>query len=244
VTCVHNVSFDLHPGTVLALLGPNGAGKSTLLQTVAGLLPKLSGTCQLLGKPVSDYTPDSRARVVGYVPQDEAPQFAFTVKQTVLLGRLPHAETYFDSPEDEAIADEAMEQAECADLAQRSITGISGGERQRVWIARALAQKPQVLLMDEPTSHLDVQHALEAVRLVRRLADSGLAVVVAIHDLNLVSALADQAIVLKQGRVALQGACDEVLNCPDLDAVYGVRFHRAEVGGRLVLSPEISLTGC
>jgi iron complex transport system ATP-binding protein len=237
--CLSGIDLELRAGSVLALLGPNGSGKSTLLRTLGGLLKPVAGSVLLDGRAIESYSVDERARRIGFVPQDEAPQFAFTVREAVLLGRLPHAETYFDSRHDEEVAQEAMEAAGCAELALRPVTEISGGERQRVWIARALAQEPQVLLMDEPTAHLDVQHALEAASLVRGLAAQGLAVAVAIHDLNLALSFADRAMLLSGGRVLLAGEAQEVLASPELDRAYGVDFERIEAAGRVLLAPRL-----
>lgn len=237
--CVEGVNFSVGVGQVVALLGPNGSGKSTLLKTIGGLLKKLGGGCSLFGQPVEALASEARAKIVAYVPQDEAPRFSFTVRQAVLLGRVAHAETYFDSPKDFAAAESAMQRAGCLELADRSVLELSGGERQRVWIARALAQEPKLLLMDEPTAHLDVHYALEVARLIKKIAEEGTAIIVAIHDLNLISHFADSALVLREGKVALQGLTQDVLEDKKLDAVYGVQFDRIQATERIALIPKL-----
>jgi iron complex transport system ATP-binding protein len=169
------------------------------------------------------------ARRVAYVPQEETPPFRFTVRQAVVMGRLPHSEGLFDTAEDLNAAEEAMLATDCLHLADRPVNEISGGERQRVLIARALAQSAPILLLDEPTSHLDVRHQVGIVTLLRQLAAQGNVVLVAIHDLNLASVVAQDAILLNEGGVGTQGPCKEVLESPILDEVYDVEFER--IGG-------------
>lgn len=231
------VNFCLEPGTITALLGPNGSGKSTLLKTLAATLPPIEGRINLFGAPIATFPARELARRVAYVPQEEEPQYAFTVAEAVIMGRLPHADSVFDSPEDLDAATDAMRRAGCAELAARSVLELSGGELQRVLVARALAQAPALLLLDEPTSHLDVCHALELVRMLRELAADGLTVLAAIHDLNLASRLADRALLLGGGSLRANAQTADVLNSPELDAVFGVRFMRLDVEGSLLLAP-------
>jgi iron complex transport system ATP-binding protein len=163
---------------------------------------------------------------IAYVPQEELPSFRFTLRQVVVMGRMPYSRGFWDSPEDLAAADEAMRRADCLDLADRSITEVSAGERQRALLARAIAQDAPAMLMDEPTAHLDVGHQLAAGELMRALADSGKAVLVAVHDLNLASASADEGILLDRGTIGFHGPMEDLLEGPHLDAVYGVQFER------------------
>ena len=232
-----DVNLSLLPGSITVLLGPNGSGKSTLLKTLAGSLPVIQGSATLDGRPISSFSARELARKVAYVPQEEEPQYAFSVREAVTMGRLPYADSLYDSKDDVDAAAKAMQQAGCSDLAERSIVELSGGELQRVLIARALAQGPELLLLDEPTSHLDVHYALELVGLLHRLAAGGLTVLVAIHDLTLAARMGDAAVLLGKGKIQAYAKIDEVLNNQALDATFGVEFSRVTVDGKLILVP-------
>lgn len=233
-----DVAFSASEGQVTALLGPNGSGKSTLIRALSGLVPPMSGEILLGGKSIKSLSEAEVACLAATVPQEETHRFGFSVREVVAMGRLSKSQSFFDSDEDLKVADAAMERADCLELAERSVTELSGGERQRVLIARALAQETPVLLLDEPTSHLDVGHQMAAAKLFRELAEAGKAVIVAVHDLNLVSSLADRAVLLQRGRVAADLESEEMLNDPILDAVYGVKFERFRgVDGRARVYP-------
>ncbi|HLK15516.1 MAG TPA: ABC transporter ATP-binding protein [Fimbriimonadaceae bacterium] len=231
------IDLDLAPGTITALIGPNGAGKSTLLKTICASLPPIQGSLSLLGKPLESYSARELARHIAYVPQEEEPQYAFTVREAVIMGRLPHADGLFDSAEDLEAARNAMTQAGCLELEERSVLELSGGELQRVLVARALAQSPTLLLLDEPTSHLDVHHGLDLVRVLRELAGRGLTILVAIHDLNLVSRFADVAVLLGEGGIQAKSSAGDVMKSTALDRIFGVRFKRLDLEEGLVLVP-------
>lgn len=227
-TVLSSIDLRVAPGSVTALLGPNGSGKSTLLKTIAKTIPPISGDVLLGGKSVLKMGYRELARQMAFVPQEEHVPFRFLVRDIVMMGRMPHSDGLLDTAEDEEAAREAMTLAGCLDLADRAITELSGGEKQRVLVARALAQKAQVLLLDEPTSHMDIGHQVAIVRLMRRLVSSGFTVLAAVHDLNLAVLLADSAALIAGGKVALSGPCQEVLNSLVLDEVYQVRFKRMQ----------------
>lgn len=232
-TVLDEVSFDLAPGSCTILLGPNGSGKSTLLKTLAHSIPPLGGEVSVGGEPLGRFRADELARRLAYVPQEEIPPFRFTVRQVVLMGRLPHSAGLFDSVRDHEVAETAMTEADCLDLAQRPINEISGGERQRVLIARALAQQAPILLLDEPTSHLDIGHQMAIAGLVRRLRQEGRTILAAMHDLNLAFEMGERGILLREGRIALHAPMEQVLASPELDQTYGVAFQRiADESGR------------
>jgi iron complex transport system ATP-binding protein len=231
---LEGVNLTLHAGTAAVLLGPNGSGKSTLLKTVCGTLAPRSGELILDGRRIESLSPIELARHVAFVPQEEAPSFRFTVRQAVLMGRMPFSAGFLDTPEDHRLAEEAMREADCLHLAERPITELSGGERQRVLLARALAQGSPLLLLDEPTAHLDIGHQVLVAGLARRLAGQGRALLIAIHDLNLAGELGERAILLLGGRIALEASAEEVLVSEALDEAYGVRFQRMrDAKGRL-----------
>lgn len=225
-TVLSDLEFSLHAGHVAILLGPNGSGKSTLLKTLAQSIPALNGRSSIDGRELASMSASELARLVAYVPQEEVPPFRFTVRQIVLMGRLPLSTGFFDTAADHAAAEAAMEQADCLALADRPISEISGGERQRALIARALAQEAPLLLLDEPTSHLDIGHQVAIVDLIRRLCREGRTVLAAMHDLNLAAEIGDRSMLLAEGRVALDGPTDDVLASPLLDQTYGVPFDR------------------
>ena len=225
------VSLAVRPGRVLALLGPNGCGKSTLLRTMAGLLPPLGGEVLLDGR--RDYSPRQAAQRVAYLPQSRtAPNI--TVRRLVLHGRFP----YLSYPrrygrEDYAAVDRALAAADALDLADRPLPELSGGQRQKAYLAMALAQETEAILMDEPTTFLDIRHQLEVLALVRRLAEEGRGVVLALHDLCLALTAADDVAVLGEGRLLALGGPEAIYQSKVLERVMGVRLDRSEgPGGR------------
>ena len=225
------VSLAAQPGRVLALLGPNGCGKSTLLRTMAGLLPPLGGEVLLDGR--RDYSPRQAAQRVAYLPQSRtAPNI--TVRRLVLHGRFP----YLSYPrrygrEDYETVDRALAAADALDLADRPLPELSGGQRQKAYLAMALAQETEAILMDEPTTFLDIRHQLEVLALVRRLAEEGRGVVLALHDLCLALTAADDVAVLGEGRLLALGGPEAVYQSKVLERVMGVRLDRSEgPGGR------------
>jgi iron complex transport system ATP-binding protein len=177
-TLLEAVSLSIRPGEMVGLIGPNGAGKSTLLRVLGGLWRGARGEIRLAGRPLAACSPREVARLVAHVPQSTALDFAFTVREVVLMGRSPHLGRWqIEGAADRQIAEDAMRMMAVDDLAERFVNTLSGGERQRVFIARALAQQPHVLLLDEPTANLDVRHQLEVLHLVaQRAEEEGLAV--------------------------------------------------------------------
>ncbi len=217
------VSVAVEPGRVLAVVGPNGAGKSTLLRVLAGLLRPSRGEVKLDDRPLHSIPGRERARALAFLAQESACAFPYTVREVVLMGRLPHVGTFqFESEGDRLAAATAILETGLETLADRRVDALSAGERQRVFLAMALAQEPGVLLLDEPTVYLDVRHQVEAFRLLRTLArDRGLAVGVVTHDLGLASRFADDVALLAAGRLAGRGAPAEVMRAETLTACYG-----------------------
>lgn len=237
---LNDVELSLQPGEAVALIGPNGSGKSTLLKTLAGTLAPLKGKIELAGEDLARMRPREAALQIASVPQEEAAPFSFTVRQLVLMGRLARSAGLLDTAQDLTVADEAMRRCDCLHLAERYANELSGGERQRALIARALAAETPILLMDEPTSHLDAPHQAWIVKLVRELSAEGKGVIVALHDLNLVAAMADRAVLVADGAVNLDGTTQEVLASRMLDKAFSVEFERALTSsGRMVVVPRI-----
>jgi iron complex transport system ATP-binding protein len=222
---LHEVSLQVESGQVLALIGPNGAGKSTLVRAASGIIPVETGRIHTNGQDLLSLPPMARARQLAVVPQAVTLPPAFTAWETVLLGRTPYLNFLGQiSVGDEAIARSALERVDAIDLAGRRVGELSGGEQQRVLLARALAQSTPILLMDEPTSHLDLQHQVALMQLARSLAhNDGLSVLVALHDLNLASRYADWLALLVDGRVAAQGSASRVLTPQEIARAYGLQ---------------------
>jgi iron complex transport system ATP-binding protein len=211
-------------GEVLGLIGSNGSGKTTLIRILAGFVAPDRGRIELGGEDIGTMSALRRARHLAYVPQGGRPAFEFTVEQTVLLGRMPYRRGYgsFESQEDFTAADEAIALMNLEDLRNESVTHLSGGELQRVMIARALAQQTPLLLLDEPNAHLDIGHQLSVLQTIRHVAERRRAgVIVSIHDLNLASILCDEVILLHGGRVLGAGTPAEVLRPDLLEVAFG-----------------------
>ncbi|HEV8465160.1 MAG TPA: ABC transporter ATP-binding protein [Pseudolabrys sp.] len=217
----------LSTGEVLALLGPNGGGKTTLLKTLLGLLKPKAGEVRLGGKPLDNYSIRERARVVAYVPQVHISTFAFTVETVVLMGRTAHGSLFSrPSGQDRAVAQAALARFGIAALASRPYTMISGGERQLVLLARALAQEPQFIVLDEPTASLDFGNQGKVMREIRALAKSGHGVLFTTHDPNHALRAADRAYLLREGTRIADGPVATVLNREQLEALYRATVER------------------
>jgi iron complex transport system ATP-binding protein len=221
---LQELTLALHAGEVLVLIGPNGAGKTTLLRALARLLRPKTGTVLLAGQNAWRLSPGTVARHLALAPQQADTHWPTTVEQAVALGRAPHRGWLLPySPEDHAMIDQALLQTGLQALRHRLMTALSGGEQRRVILARALAQQPQVLLLDEPTAHLDLKYQAEVLELVQRLAQhEGLTVVIALHDLNQAALCAHRIALLANGSLLALGRPDDVLTPDRLAQAYGV----------------------
>jgi iron complex transport system ATP-binding protein len=216
------LDVGLKEGEVLALLGPNGCGKTTLIKTLIGILGALAGEALIDERPIASYSASERARRIAYVPQSHAPSFAFTVETVVLMGRTAHG-SLFSAPSaaDRAVAARTLERFGISALAERPYTMISGGERQLVLLARALAQEPRFIVLDEPTASLDFGNQGKVMRELRALAASGHGVLFTTHDPNHALRAADRAFLMRDGRRLAEGNVREVLTQAQLEALYG-----------------------
>lgn len=218
---VKSVSCTFPAGTFTGIIGPNGSGKTTLLKAFSRVIPS-SGILELEGKAVGDFTPAELGMALGFVPQDEERPFSYTVLQVVLMARYARTSRFTSlTPDDYARCRKALEETGVAHLADRSIRTLSGGEWQRVLIARALAQDTKVLLLDEPTSHLDLSHQSDILTLMRSLAGSGSTIIGVFHDLNMAALYCDRLIMIRQGNVVAEGTPAEVLTPEKIREVYG-----------------------
>ena len=218
------IQLSFSAGKCYGILGPNGSGKTTLLDLLCGLSSPDKGELLYRGTPLHQWQKRELAKRVALVPQDFQVRFGFPVREVVEMGRHPHLARFASLTEQgHALIDAAMEEMGIAALASRSITCLSGGEKQRVAVARALVQDPEVLLLDEATSNLDIYHSLSILALIRRrVAEQGLTVVAAIHDLNLATSFCDELIFLRNGQIVCQGPTDQVLRSDIIQKVYGV----------------------
>jgi len=222
-TIVSDISLKIDSGQVIGIIGPNGSGKSTILKALCRLLVPSAGQINLDGVELGHLSREAIARQIGVVPQSPLLPDGFTVLETVLMGRYPHLGLLrSESKKDLDIACRAMERANVQSLAYRHVGQISGGEKQRVLIARVLAQEPRFLLLDEPTTHLDIQHQLEVMELIRSLADSGLGVIEAVHDVSMAGRFCDRLILLKDGHIFKEGTPQVVITPDNIEQAFGV----------------------
>ena len=228
---LRQVSFTARAGELVALVGPNGAGKSTLLRLAAGLLAPSEGEVRVGGLVAHAAPRRALARVCALVPQEPRAPWPFTVREAVMMGRAPHQGLLaLPGRFDHGAVEGALRACDLEHLASRRLDALSGGERRRVFFARALAQEPRVLLLDEPTAFLDLAHQVAAMEMARVAARAGLCVVAVLHDLNLAGESADRIVVLSGGRVVADGAPRDVLSADRVREVWGVPVWRGENG--------------
>ena len=238
-TLLDGVDLNAEQGQLVGLIGPNGAGKTTLLRAVAGILRYSEGVVLLEGSDLRHATPRDIARVLAIVPQIAPYTQGFTALELVLMGRYPHmGRLQIEGKQDNLVAREAMRLTETEQFSDRTLDTLSGGERQRIFVSRALAQQPRILLLDEPTANLDILHQLKVIDLVRRLVKGGLTAIAAIHDLQMAARYCDRLVLMKDGRVLAQGAPEKVLTPDTIASSFGVNVsvYRDPIAGALSLS--------
>ncbi|NLM20225.1 MAG: heme ABC transporter ATP-binding protein [Peptococcaceae bacterium] len=238
---LEGLSLEINQGDFVSIIGPNGSGKSTLLKNITAEFSPQEGVVLLENQDIFKIKKKNLARKMAVVPQETAAEFSFSVWETVLMGRMPHQKRFqTDSEQDLAITRRAMELSNVWHLKDRLITELSGGEKQRVIVARALAQEPQILLLDEPTSHLDLQHQLELLELLQSLNQTkGLTVIAVLHDLNLAAQFSQKIILLNKGRIVAYGDPAEVLTSKNILESYHIEVAIAanEITGRFNIIP-------
>jgi len=229
---LRDVSLELRPGELVGLLGPNGSGKTTLLRLLTGQLTPEAGNVAFDGRSVGEWRRDDLARRVAVLPQQLDLPAGFRVAELVEMGRAPHARSLFGSTaEDERAVRQALVDADAIELADRHADELSGGERQRVLVAMALAQEPELLLLDEPTLHLDLAHQVALLRTIRRLrSQRALTVLAVLHDINLAAVFVPRVVVLAEGGVAADGSAAEVLTPALVERVFGVSVRALQAG--------------
>ncbi len=241
---LRDLNIEIIPGEVFGLVGPNGSGKTTLLRAISGRLPPSSGTIYLDCRRLGELSPRELARELAALEQEISCSFDFTVREIVELGRLPHRARWQRlSPHDHEIVTRALALTDTLEFANRTIHSLSSGERQRVWIALALAQEPKVLLVDEPTAHLDLNYQIEIMELLRSLAQRDLTVLVSLHDLNLALHYTDRIALLSEGRVLALGEPERVLTEELIEQVFRTRVRIVDGTGERYIVPVGSRQG-
>jgi len=246
-TLLRDVSLAVEPGSLLGLVGPNGAGKTTLLRVLCGDLSPTSGVASLDGQPLSAYSLRALAQRRALMPQSTQLAFPFTGFEVVLMGRHPHLDRQGENLNDHRVADQAMARTETVGFRDRAYPSLSGGEQARINMARVLAQETPVVLLDEPTAHLDPRHQHLVLRTARELATAGASVLAVLHDLNLAATYADRVTVLAGGRVHTTGTPWDALTEEVLEEVFGLpfrRLHHPELATPILVPlPGISVAG-
>lgn len=223
-TIINGLNLRVQPGRVTAIVGPNGCGKSTLLAGLARLLKPRAGAVLLDGKAIGELPSRQVARQLALLPQDASAPDGLTVSDLIRFGRQPHQGLLRQwSTDDEAVVDAALKAADLIELAERPLDSMSGGQRQRAWIAMAIAQQTPLLLLDEPTSALDLGHQLEVFELIRMLANAGKTVVMVVHDLSQACRYADHLVAMQSGRIIAEGVPADIVTPELVETLYGVR---------------------
>ncbi len=220
---LENLSFSVPKGDFFIVIGPNGSGKTTLMKVISGLLTHQKGNLKILNRPIESYTRKELARTIAFVPQTTSVDFPFTVMEVVLMGRSPHLGMLgLEKEEDLEAANQALVFTGVNHLANRKVDQLSGGEQQRVFIARAICQEPQIMLLDEPTTSLDLAHQSRVMDLMEKLKkEKGVTIVMVSHDVNLAAMYGDRLILLKEGQIISAGLPAEVLTYRTLEEAYG-----------------------
>ena len=244
---LRGVDLDVAPGELVGVLGPNGSGKTTLLRVARGLLAPSAGDVALLGRSPEAWERRALARRVAVVPQRDEMLFPYTVEEVVTMGRWPHVGGIgFERADDRRVVRAVLEEMELLGLRHRAMTAVSGGERQRAVVARALAQEPELMLLDEPTAALDIRHQVSVLgRLRDRNREAGLTVVAVLHDLNLATLFCDRVVLLSEGRVYADGPTAEVVTYANIKTVYGTEVYVGwnELNGRVFMVPMLADAG-
>lgn len=229
---LRSVSLSLNAGEFVAIAGPNGAGKSTLVSILAGLRTPSTGHCRFMGREIKLWNRRDFARRVAIILQENGANFPFTAEDVVYMGRMPHRSGLYETDEDRAAVQQALEQTGTVEFRDREFRTLSGGEKQRVLLASALAQSPEVLLLDEPSAHLDIYHQVQLYRLLNDLTRRGLLVVAVTHDLNVALGKADRLLLMHHGEIRADGDPSEIVQPDLMQDVYAVpiEVHRRGSG--------------
>lgn len=230
------VTGTIAKGDFVALVGPNGSGKSTLIKCINGILKIRKGAVLIDEQTLTSIRPEALARHMGYVPQNEPRNLPLTVFDTVLLGRKPYI-NWKPAANDLEVTARVIKALHLEHLSMKDVSKLSGGQQQTVFIARALAQEPDVLLLDEPTANLDIRHQIEVMELLKKLSGKGLTVIVAIHDINMAARYANGLMMLKEGRIFAHGG-KEIINQDNIEKLYGIKVNVLHNGNHIFIFPD------
>lgn len=235
---LHAIEARIDPGALIGVIGPNGAGKSTLARVISGLITPMAGTVLLDDRPTSSLSRAALARRIAYLPQGQTVHWPLTVERLVALGRLPHLAPFSAlGPADRAAIDRAMDRSEINGLRDRVATELSGGERARALIARALAVEAPALIVDEPLAALDPGHQLQIMELLKAEAAAGTLVIAVLHDLAMAARFCDRLMLIHEGRLVADGAPSDVLTAENLENCYDIRAWTGAIEGQPVVLP-------
>ena len=232
---LNGITFEVEKGELVGLLGPNGSGKSTILRTVFGILKPLKGAVYLNGDEINNIGIEDAAKLMGYLPQEHS-EANLTVLDVVLLGRTPYV-NFSPKKVDYRLAEEALRLVGMEKFAKRKFSSLSGGEKQKVMLARIFCQKTDFMLLDEPTAHLDIKSQFEILQVVRKMVDGGRAAIVAIHDINLALNFSDRILMVRNGRIVYAGKPEDVINPDTIQEVFGVKAEIYSENGKLIVVP-------
>ncbi len=237
-TILDNIGFRVGQGELVGLIGANGTGKTTLLRALAGMLPQHKKRVRFLGLSLSDYQPKQLAQKLAYLPQGNASHWSITAENLVMLGRLPHRKIWQGISElDRNIVQQVMQACDVSQFATHTMDTLSGGERARVFLSRALAVEPQLLLVDEPIAGLDPGHQIEVMNKFRQLSESGMGIVCVIHDLTLAARYCHTLVMLGEKKIIAQGTPEQVLSAENLACCFNIRAHISKVEGQTLVVP-------
>ena len=237
---LHDIMLSVKPGELMAIIGPNGCGKSTTMRTINGLLKAVSGSLTVCGLDVRSVSLEEMAKLCSNIPTEFPPDFNLSVYEVVMLGRYPHRKNvWWETDEDEEVVKGALRMFGIDHLFDRDITQLSSGERQRTLIAKAYVQQPRIMLVDEPTAHLDIRYTLEVMQYFKDLIsrEKGMSIIIAAHDLNSVAKFCDRITMMKQGRIVACGTPEEVITSENIEKVYGVKADVIKHGDNIVMIP-------
>lgn len=232
-----NINENIDKGEFVGVVGPNGSGKSTLLRCLDRILKPKHGKIFLNSKNIRKLSRNDLARQIAYVPQKESNTFPATVFDTVLMGRKPHI-NWMPVKKDLDITSKVIEMLDLTDIAFKDINQLSGGQRQRVFIARALAQQPEVLLLDEPTANLDLRHQMEVMNILKSLTNKDITIIIAIHDLNMALQYCNKLIMLKDGEIFAKGGKD-IITTDTIEKLYDIKVNIIKENGRIFIIPKL-----
>ncbi len=233
-----DMSFEIRPGEFVALMGPNGSGKTTMMRCINKILKVKSGTIEIDGQDIADLTMGEMARICTTVPADTAVDFALSVKDYVSLGRSPYIKTiWWEDEEDERLVQDAMWNLAIAHYSDRRLHELSSGERARVLLAKGIVQTPNVILVDEPSAHLDIKYKVQIMEILKRLSRQGLTILIASHDINLLTRFCDRILLLHQGRILDYGTAKEVITEESIQKVFDITVKLVEEDGTLYVLP-------